>query len=253
MSIIIKTEQEIDGIRKSCHLAADTLDWLEQFVVPGVTTNYIDQQAEKFIRDHGAVPATLGYHGYPKSCCTSLNEVICHGIPSDTDVLKEGDILNIDVTTILNGYFGDTCRMFPVGKVSDAAQKIMAVSKDCLDLAIVQVKPKNPFWKIGKAIQDYAHSRGCSVVYQFVGHGTGLKFHEEPNVRHYYDETEREERLMQPGMIFTIEPMINLGLPEAVVDKADKWTARTIDGSLSAQYEHTVLVTETGVEVLTSP
>lgn len=252
MGILIKTEEQIDGIRKSCQLAADTLNWLEQFVVPGATTEDINKEAEKYIRDHGAIPAPLGYHGFPKACCTSLNEVICHGIPTEKDILKEGDILNVDVTTILNGYYGDTCRMFPVGKVSDDAQKVMSVAQDCLDFGIVQVKPNIPFWHISKAITEYAMSRGCSVVYQFVGHGTGLKFHEEPQVAHFYEKGPHlDTRLMKPGMVFTIEPMINLGVPDAIVDQVDKWTARTLDGKLSAQYEHTVLVTVDGVEVLT--
>ena len=251
MSILIKTEQQIQGIRKSCHLAADTLDWVEQFVVPGITTNQINDHIEKFIRDHGAIPAPLGYKGFPKACCTSLNEVICHGIPAD-EVLKEGDIINIDVTTILDGYFGDTCRMFPVGQVSDEARKIMSVTKDCLDMAIVAVKPEAPFWVIGKAITTYAHSRGCSVVYQFVGHGVGLAFHEEPQIAHHFHEAiPKDERLMKPGMIFTIEPMICQFEPHAKI-LSDGWTAVTVDGGLSAQFEHTLLVTENGVEILTS-
>lgn len=251
MAILIKTEEQIDGIRKSCQLAADTLDWIEQFVKPGVTTEFINQQAEKYIRDHQAIPAPLGYHGFPKACCTSLNEVICHGIPNDQDVLKEGDILNVDVTTILNGYYGDTCRMFAVGTVSDDAAKVMAVAKDCLDFGIVQVKPNAKFYEIGKAITQYAESRGCSVVYQFAGHGTGIKFHEEPTIAHDYRPEHQDHRLMQAGMIFTIEPMINLGIPEAIIDSTDRWTARTADGKLSAQWEHTVLVLPDGVEVLT--
>ncbi len=250
MSIIIKTEEQVNGIRKSCQLAADTLDWIEQFIVVGATTELINQEAEKYIRDHDAIPAPLGYHGFPKACCTSLNEVICHGIPSESQVLKEGDIINVDITTIYNGYYGDTCRTFAVGKISDEANKIIAVAKDCLDIGIVQVKPNAPFWKISKAITDYALLRGFSVVYQFAGHGTGIKFHEEPQVSHYYDEKHRDERLMLPNMVFTIEPMINFGVPDAKVLN-DGWTAVTTDGSLSAQFEHTVLVTEDGVEVLT--
>jgi methionyl aminopeptidase len=250
MSIIIKTEQQIDGIRKSCQLAADTLDHLEQFIKPGVTTEEINQQADKFIRDHGAIPACLGYHGFPKSICTSLNEVICHGIPGDT-VLKDGDILNVDVTTILNGFYGDTCRMYKIGKVSEEAEKLVAVAKDCLDIGIVQVRPGVEFWRIGKAINDYAVSRGYSVVHQFGGHGTGIEFHEEPVVAHDFNPKFVENRKMEAGMVFTIEPMINCGVAEAVIDKTDNWTARTKDGRLSAQWEHTVAVTEWGVEVLT--
>ena len=251
MSIIIKTEKQIEGIRKSCQLAADTLDWVEQFIKPGTTTEQINAEAEKYIRDHGAVPAPLGYHGFPKATCTSLNEVICHGIPKETDVLKEGDIINVDVTTILNGYYGDTSRMYAVGQVSDDARKIMAVAQDCLDIGISQVRPGVPFWHIAKAIQEYAVSRGCSVVHQFAGHGVGLKFNEEPQVSHNWDGRTGDIRKMKPGMTFTIEPMINLGVADAVIDESDKWTARTKDGKLSAQYEHTVLVLPDGVEVLT--
>lgn len=250
-NIIIKSEKQIAGIEKSCHLAADTLEHLEQFIKPGVSTEKINQEAEKFIRDHGAVPACLGYHGFPKAVCTSLNEVICHGIPKEEEILKEGDILNVDVTTILNGYFGDTCRMYAVGQISEEATKLLAVARDCLAIGIAQVRPGKPFWEIGKAIQGYADSRGYSVVHQFAGHGTGLQFHEEPQVHHDWREGTGDFRRMKPGMVFTIEPMICVGKPDARIDEVDKWTARTVDGSLSAQYEHTVLVSETGVEVLT--
>ena len=249
--IIIKTEEQIEGIRKSCQLAVDTLDHIEQFIKAGVTTEQINCEAEAFIRKYGAIPAPLGYHGFPKAVCTSLNEVICHGIPSEETVLKEGDILNVDVTTIVNGYYGDTCRMFSVGEVSEEAKKLIAVTRDCLDIGIAQVRPDNQFWQIGKAIQDYAHSRGYSVVHQFAGHGVGLNFHEEPVISHSYDYRAKDTRIMKPGMIFTIEPMICVGLPDAIIDSVDHWTARTIDGSLSAQWEHTVLVLPDGVEVLT--
>jgi methionyl aminopeptidase len=249
--IIIKNETQIEGIRKSCQLAADTLEHIEQFIKPGITTEDINREAEKYIREHGAIPAPLGYHGFPKAVCTSLNEVICHGIPKETDVLKEGDIINVDVTTILNGYYGDTCRMYAIGEISEEAKKLIAVTRDCLDIGISQVKPGNEFWMIGKAIQDYAHSRGYSVVQMFAGHGTGLAFHEEPQVAHDYNPNRCDRRKMRPGMVFTIEPMLNQGVAEGVIDRHDKWTARTLDGKLSAQWEHTVLVSEDGVEVLT--
>lgn len=250
MSIIVKSDKQIEGIRRSCQLAADTLDHVGPLVKAGVTTEDIDREAEAFIRKHGAVPAPLGYMGYPKATCTSLNEVVCHGIPSAARVLRDGDILNVDVTTILDGYFGDTSRMFAVGEVSDEAAKLLAVALDCLNVGIAQVKPGAEFWRIGKAIEEYATSRGYSVVHQFAGHGTGLKFHEEPVVSHNYDP--REIRRMRPNMVFTVEPMINAGKAEAKV-LADRWTAVTVDGSLSAQWEHTVRVTEAGVEVLTNP
>jgi methionyl aminopeptidase len=251
MAIIIKNEEQINGIRLSCELAADTLRLLKYQVRDGVSTEKLNEIAETFIRDHGAIPAPLNYHGFPKAICTSLNEVICHGIPSETSILKDGDIINIDVTTILNGYYGDTSTMFAVGEVSEEARLLMSVTQDCLAVGICQVKPEVPFYKIGESITQYAHSRGFSVVYQFCGHGTGVDFHEEPQISHAYNSRIKDLRKMKPGMIFTIEPMINQGVSEAVIDPDDKWTARTKDGRLSAQYEHTVLVTNDGVEVLT--
>jgi methionyl aminopeptidase len=248
--IIIKTEEQIEGIRKSCQLAADTLDHIEHFVKEGATTEDINREAEKYIRDYGAIPAPLGYKGFPKAICTSLNEVVCHGIPSDKVILKEGDILNVDVTTILNGYYGDTCRMFPVGKVSEEAERLMAVTRDCLHIGIARVKPNAQFWEISKAIQDYADARGYGVVSRFAGHGLGLKFHEEPQIAHNYNPQYRDNRRMQPGMIFTIEPMICTKSPDVLILE-DGWTAVTADGGLSSQYEHSLLVTSTGVEVLT--
>jgi len=247
--IIIKTPEQIEGIRKSCKLAAQALDFAAQFVKEGVTTEYIDSQIEKFITEHNAIPATKGYNGYPKSSCISLNEVVCHGIPSQNEVLKQGDILNIDITTILDGYYGDTSRMFKVGEISPEAQNLIEVTRHCLDLGIQQVKPGNYFGNIGYVINKYATSKGYSVVYEFCGHGVGVKFHEEPQV----DHTSRKNRgpKMKQGMIFTIEPMINEGRPSTTIDRNDGWTARTIDHKLSAQFEHTILVTADGYEVLT--
>lgn len=252
MSIIIKNTKQIDGIRKSCKLAANCLKHIEPFVKAGVTTGELNDEIEFFIRKHNAIPAPLGYivddQSYPKATCISVNEVICHGIPGDYK-LKDGDILNIDVTTILNGYYGDTATMFTVGEISDDAKHIINVAKNCLEIGIQQVKPKNQFGMIGRAIQRYANLQQCTVVYQFCGHGVGLRFHEPPQVSHC-EESDLGAQ-MKPGMIFTVEPMINLGCPYAVIDKKDHWTARTIDGKLSAQFEHTVLVTEDGVEILT--
>lgn len=247
--IIIKTPEQIDGIRKSSKLAGQALEFIAPFVQEGVSTEFLNQKIDAFIRENGAIPATLGYGGYPKSSCISLNEVICHGIPSTDTILKNGDILNIDVTTILNGYYGDTSRMYTVGEVSKAAQDLIDVTKHCLDLGIEQVRPGNQFGNIGFVISRFAKAKGYSVVYEFCGHGVGVDFHEEPQV----DHTSRKNTgpVMKPGMTFTIEPMINQGRANAVVDKYDKWTARTIDGKLSAQFEHTILITETGFEVLT--
>ncbi len=247
--IIIKTPEQIEGIRKSSILAGQTLEYINQFVKEGVSTEFIDQKIEAFIRENGAIPATLGYGGFPKSCCTSINEVVCHGIPSDDTILKNGDILNVDVTTILNGYFGDTSKMFIIGEVSKVALDLIEVTKHSLYLGIQQVKPGNSFGNIGFAISKYVKSKGFSVVYEYCGHGVGIEFHEEPQI----DHTSRRNTgpIMQPGMTFTIEPMVNQGRPGTVVDKVDKWTARTVDKKLSAQFEHPILITETGYAVLT--
>lgn len=247
--IIIKNAEQIEGIRKSCVLAAETLDYAEQFVTEGVSTEEIDRKIEEFIISHGAIPATKGYNGYPKSSCISLNEVVCHGIPSEKTILKTGDILNIDITTILDGYYGDTSRMFSVGEISPVADKLIQTTKHCLDLGIQQVKPENHFGNIGFVISRYARAQGFSVVYEFCGHGVGVKFHEDPQV----DHTSRRNSgpRMKPGMIFTIEPMINQGRASTNIDRTDGWTARTVDNKLSAQFEHTILVTATGFEVLT--
>lgn len=247
--IIIKTPEQIEGIRQSSHLAAKTLDFAEQFVKEGMNTEFIDDKIEEFIRAHGAIPATLGYNGYPKSSCISPNNIICHGIPSKETILKNGDILNIDITTILKGYFGDTSRMFTVGDITPVADKLIDTTLHCLDLGIEQVMPGNRFGNIGFVINRYAKAQGYSVVYEFCGHGVGVEFHEEPQVDHASRRNTGPE--MKPGMIFTIEPMINQGKARASIDKNDGWTARTIDNKLSAQFEHTILVTQTGCEVLT--
>lgn len=250
MAIIIKTPEQIEGIRKSCKLAADTLQMLDEEIKEGINTEQINTLAETYIRDHGAIPAPLNYHGFPKSVCTSINEVVCHGIPDQT-ILKEGDVVNVDVTTILDGYYGDTCKMFPIGQISQEAHDLLDVTQGCLAKGIEQVKPGNEFGMIGTAIWRYAVDKGYSVVFQFCGHGVGLDFHEEPHVNHHIEVRDPHfHTKMEPGMIFTIEPMINQGVAEAVI-MADKWTAKTKDGKLSAQYEHTILVTENGSEVLT--
>ncbi|HAM98332.1 MAG TPA: type I methionyl aminopeptidase [Marinilabiliales bacterium] len=249
MAIIIKNQEQIEGIRKSSQLAGHTLNFIAPYVKPGVNTEYLDNLIEQFMRDHGAIPATLNYNGYPKSSCISPNNVICHGIPSKEMVLKEGDIVNIDVTTILNGYYGDTSRMFQIGEISKEANDLLEATKHCLNLGIQQVRPGNYFGNIGYVISRYAQAKGYSVVYEFCGHGVGIQFHEDPQVDHI--ARKNTGAIMKPGMIFTIEPMINMGKARVSVDKHDGWTARTVDNKLSAQYEHTVLVTAEGVEVLT--
>lgn len=246
--INIKTPEQIEGIRKSSQLAAQTLKFIAPFVIAGVTTYELDQKIEAFMREHGATPATLNYKGYPKSCCISVNEVICHGIPDQT-VLKDGDIVNIDVTPVLNGYYGDTCKMFTVGPVSEEAQRLLDVSYKCLLKGIMEVRPDNRFGNIGYAITQHAEANGYSVVHQFCGHGVGIEFHEEPQVNHYALHRNTGPK-MKEGMVFTIEPMLNQKSPNAIILE-DGWTAVTEDGGLSAQFEHTVLVTKDGVEILT--
>ncbi len=247
--IIIKNETQIAGIRKSCHLTRDILDAITLRIVPGVTTEQINTWVHEMTIAHGAIPAPLNYRGYPKSVCTSINDVICHGIPSPDRVLREGDILNIDVTSILDGYYGDSSRMFLIGEVSPEARKLVRVTRECMELGIAQVKPGNRLGDIGHVIQQHAEGHGYSVVRAFVGHGTGINFHEAPDVMHYGVPHTGVELI--PGMVFTIEPMINVG-DHQIRTLSDGWTALTADGSLSAQWEHTVLVTEDGVEVLTA-
>lgn len=251
-NIKIKTPEQISGIRKSAQLAAKCLDYIEQFVKPGVTTAEINDKAVEFMNKHEAKAACLNYMGpfgipFPKETCTSVNEEICHGIPSER-VLKEGDILNVDVTTILNGYYGDTCRMCAVGEISPKAKRLLEDTRHCLEIGINQVRPGNHIGNIGYYISQYAKSKGYSVVAEFTGHGIGLEFHEPPQICHA--SAKNSGPIMKPGMIFTIEPMINIGQRYTIIDENDKWTVRTADGSLSAQYEHTVLVTEDGVEIL---
>jgi methionyl aminopeptidase len=246
--VILKTEEQIDGIRKSSRLTREILDMLDTRIVAGITTDQIDRWVHEYTLDHGATPAPLHYRGtYPKSTCTSLNDVICHGIPGPT-VIREGDILNVDVTTILDGYYGDSSRMWLIGEVSEEARRLVEVTRECMNLGIAQVKPGNRVGDIGHAIQQHAEGHGYSVVRRFVGHGTGVRFHEPPDIFHFGQPGTGITLL--PNMVFTIEPMINAGHHEIrVLD--DGWTAVTADGSLSAQWEHTVLVTRGGVEILT--
>ncbi|ETW95596.1 MAG: methionine aminopeptidase, partial [Candidatus Entotheonella factor] len=245
--VIVKTPEQITGIRNACRLASQTLDMVGERITAGVTTEDINTWVHDFTLAHGATPAPLGYHGFPKSVCTSLNHVICHGIPDGT-VLQDGDIINVDVTPILDGYYGDSSRMFIIGDASEEAQALVRVAKECLDLGIEQVKPGAKLGNIGHAIQQHAEGHGFSVVRDFAGHGTGVEFHEAPQVVHYGQLG--MGMALRPNMTFTIEPMINSGRYESRI-LADRWTAVTVDGSLSAQWEHTILVTDTGAEVLT--
>ncbi len=245
--IRFKTEQEIAGIRRAGELAIATLNMIEPLIQPGITTQDIDRIVHEFTIRHHAKPAPLHYKGFPKSVCVSVNEVICHGIPGKR-VLLDGDIVNVDVTPILNGYYADANKTFFVGTPGQDAQKIVAVARQCLFEGMAMVKPGNTIGDIGWAIQQYAESQGCSVVREYVGHGVGLQFHEPPQIPHFGKRGDGLRLL--PGMVFTIEPMINLGRAEMTI-LPDKWTAVTRDGSLSAQFEQTVLVTKDGYESLT--
>jgi methionyl aminopeptidase len=245
--IQLKKPADIQGIRKAGRLVLDTLDLVESKIHPGMKTDDINAIVHAFTIKSGAQPAPLNYRGFPKSVCVSVNEVVCHGIPGDR-VLEDGDIVNVDVTSVLDGYFADANKTFFVGTPGPEARKIVAVARQCLKRGISQVKPGNTIGDIGWAIQDYAEEQGCSVVRDFVGHGVGFEFHEPPQVPHF-GEKGQGVRLV-PGMVFTIEPMINLGNHELRILE-DNWTAVTRDRSLSAQFEQTILVTDRGFESLT--
>ncbi len=235
------------GMAKAGRLVAEVLDLLVEQVKPGVTTEALDAFVFDFAMAHGAIPAPLNYRGFPKSICTSLNHVVCHGIPGPR-ALKEGDILNIDVTLIVDGWHGDSSRMYAVGKISRAAERLLEVTYNSLMRGVAAVRPGATTGDIGAAIQTYAEAERCSVVRDFCGHGLGRVFHDRPNILHYGEPGEGLP--LKPGMLFTIEPMINLGKPHVKI-LSDGWTAVTRDRSLSAQFEHTVGVTETGCEVFT--
>ncbi len=246
--IRFKTPKEIEGIRKCGRLVVDTLYLVRDFIKPGITTNDINKLVHDFTVKNGATPAPLNYHGFPKSVCTSINDCVCHGIPSDRKLI-EGDIINIDITSILNGYFADANMTFPVGEIGPDAQKIIKVSRESLKRALKIVKPFVTLGDIGATIQEYAEGEEhCSVVRDYVGHGVGIGFHEQPDVPHYGRRGTGMPVL--PNMIFTIEPMINLGKRYCKV-LSDGWTALTLDGSLSAQFEQTILITDNGYESLT--
>ncbi|MDI1276856.1 type I methionyl aminopeptidase [Methylobacter sp.] len=248
MSITIKTESEIEKMRIAGKLAAEVLEMIGPYVVPGVTTDELNQICHDYIVDvQQAIPAPLNYHGFPKSICTSVNQQICHGIPSDKK-LKSGDIVNIDITVIKDDYHGDTSKMFCVGEVSPHAKRLVKITQEAMFLGINQVRPGATLGDVGHVIQKHAESNRYSVVREFCGHGIGKKFHEEPQVLHYGKAG--EGKILEAGMILTIEPMINLGKRHMKV-LADGWTAVTKDRSLSAQWEHTILVTQSGYEILT--
>lgn len=248
--ILLKDETQIEGIRAACRLTSDILEATRKMAKEGITTSELNDYANQLHLDAGAIPAALHYGEppFPKSICTSFNEVICHGIPDKTP-LKQGDILNIDIASIYKGFYGDCSLMVTIGELSPERQLVVDVSYECLMRSIAILKPGIPVNAIGEVIESYANSKGCSVVHQFVGHGVGVNFHENPQVPHCRSHI---NVLLVPGMTFTIEPMINAGVREAVIDPINHWTARTRDGRASAQWEHTVLITEDGHEVLTT-
>ncbi len=239
--------EAFEGMRRAGALTAQALDLLVDHVRPGALTEELDAIVFEFAMDHGAFPAPLHYRGFPKAICTSLNHVVCHGIPG-ARVLKEGDIINVDVTLIVNGWHGDSSRMYPVGKISRAAERLIKVTYEALMLGVAAVKPGGTSGDIGAAIQEFAEAERCSVVRDFCGHGLGRVFHDRPNILHY--GRHGEGVTLKPGMLFTIEPMINLGKPHVKI-LSDGWTAVTRDRSLSAQFEHTVGVTTSGCEAFT--
>jgi methionyl aminopeptidase len=247
--ILLKTDEEIAGIRRACEVTAEILDLVCQAAKEGVTTNQLDELARTLHRERNARPAPLGYGfpPYPKSICTSLNEVICHGIPDDVP-LQKGDILNIDVSSWVGSYVGDASRMVMIGDVSEEKKRVVETSLACLEAGITVCQRGALLSDIGRAITKVAHENSCSVVHQFVGHGVGVKFHEPPDIPHHINTLNIP---LEVGMTFTIEPMINAGVAEAVIDETNGWIARTRDGRASAQWEHTILITDQGPEVLT--
>lgn len=246
---MLKTPEQIEGIRVSSKINVAVLDAVEKMIGPGVSTEEIDKLVYDMTTEMGGIPAPLNYDGFPKSVCTSINEVVCHGIPSADRILKEGDIVNVDVSTIYNGYFSDSSRMFCIGKVDAEKEKLVRVARECIDLGLEQVKPWNFLGDMAQSINDHAKENGYSVVVDIGGHGVGLEFHEEPFVS--YVTKKGTEMLMVPGMVFTIEPMINAGTCEIEIDEADGWTVYTADRKPSAQWEVTVAVTDEGYEILT--
>ena len=246
---MIKTEQQIEGIRRSAAINTAVLDLVAANIREGISTEEINTLVYNYTVAHGAIPAPLNFEGFPKSVCTSINDEVCHGIPASDIILRNGDIINVDVSTILDGYYSDASRMFMIGQVRPEVQTLVRVAKECLDLGFKAARPWGFLGDIGAAVQEHAEKHGYSVVREFGGHGVGLKFHEDPFVSH----TGRRGTgmLLVPGMVFTIEPMINMGSRRIFIDADNDWTVLTDDGEPSAQWEYTVLITETGAEIIT--
>ena len=245
---MIKTPEQIAAIRESCKINVAVLDCIAANIKEGMSTGQIDRMVHEITTDMGGVPAPLGFEGFPKSVCTSLNDQVCHGIPSEKDILKDGDIVNVDASTIYKGYFSDSSRMFMIGNVSEEKRRLVQVAKECVELGLKEVKPWGFLGDMAQAVNDHAKKNGYQVVRDIGGHGVGLEFHEEPWVS--YVVPRGTEMLMVPGMIFTLEPMVNMGTHEFFVDEENGWTVYTADGKPSAQWEIMVLVTEDGHEVL---
>ncbi len=245
---MIKNADQIAGIKKSAQVNIAALDYVAEHIRAGMTTQEIDEMVYEKTTSMGGFPATLNYQGFPKSACTSLNHEVCHGIPSEYVVLKDGDIINVDISTKLNGYFSDSSRMFCIGEVSPEKKRLVKVARECIDVGLKEVKPWGFLGDMGQAIHDHAFANGYTVVREIGGHGVGVDFHEEPWVS--YNSKRGTEMLMAPGMIFTIEPMINMGRVEIYIDDANGWTVYTEDGKPSAQWEVQVLVTDTGYEII---
>ena len=251
--IVIKNKEEIANLKLAGRMACQLLDFIEPFVQPGIDTLALNNICHQWTIDHKVIPAPLNYKGFPKSICTSVNDVVCHGIPKKEQILKQGDIINIDVTLIVNGYHGDTSRTFLVGDVSESTKKLVERTKKSLEIGIQAVQPGNYFYQIGESIEKYIKQFNYGIVREFGGHGIGKEFHEDPFVPHYFLDKKKQKKSSEflPGMVFTIEPMINNGKKEVFLDNKDGWTVLTRDHSLSAQFEHTILVTAEGVEILT--
>lgn len=247
---LIKNTKEIIEIKKSAAINTGVLDYVSEKIHAGMSTAEIDQLVYDYTIAHGAIPAPLGYEGFPKSCCTSVNDEVCHGIPDENIILKDGDIVNVDVSTIYHGYYSDASRMFMIGEVSEEAKKLVEVTKECLEIGIAAIKPWGHVGDIGAAIVAHAQKNGFSVVRDFAGHGVGKEFHEDPVVSHV--GMRNTGMVLVPGMMITVEPMINAGDWQLYIDADNGWTAYTEDGSLSAQWENMILITEHGIEILSA-
>lgn len=246
---MIKNEKQIAGIREASKLNTEVLDMISEHIQEGISTGELDRLLYEFTVSRGGIPAPLNFEGFPKSVCTSVNEVVCHGIPDDNRILQSGDIVNVDVTTIYKGYYGDASRMFCIGEVPEDKKRLVRVTKECLDLGLQAAQPWAHLGDIGYAINTHAEANGYKVVVEIGGHGVGLEMHEEPWVSHIGQPG--TDMVIVPGMIFTIEPMVNMGTAEVVTSKEDGWTVSTADGKPSAQWEYTILITPNGNEVLT--